>query len=412
MKIDNSRAKQLRLDFPILNSNKNGKPIIYLDNGATTQKPQQVINAISAFYETQNANIHRGLYKLSQEATEAYEQAHAFTEKFINANPHEVIFTSGTTDSINMLAFTLPEITNGKNIVLTEMEHHANLVPWQQLAKRNSMKLKFIPIKDDFTLDYAAAEQLITEDTAIVSIVHTSNVLGTQNDAKRICALAKDNNAISIIDAAQSIPHSKIDVKRIDCDFLAFSGHKMCGPTGTGGLYGKHDLLEELPPYKTGGDMIRSVSKENAEWNDLPMKFEAGTPNIAGAIGLSEAITYLENIGMENIEAWEKQLLKYALEKTQEVGAITTFNPGVEKSAGILSFNIAGIHSHDLASLLDDDNICIRAGHHCAMPLMTKLGIPGTARASFYVYNTTEDIDALITGIKHTKQVFAKGIPK
>ncbi len=382
-------------DFPIFK-----QKIIYLDSGASTQKPKHVIDAISNFYSNSYANIHRGVYELSQKATELYDNARSIVAKFINAEFEEIVFTRGATEALNLLSFSLE--VNKTEIVLTEMEHHANLVPWQQFAKRNNFKLKFIKMKDDFTLDYDDAKKKITNKTAIVSFTATSNVFGTNNDIKKLVNLAKKVEAYSIIDAAQLVPHSKVNVKKIDCDFLVFSGHKMLGPTGIGVLYGKKELLEKLQPFNTGGDMIGEVKYEDSTWNEIPTKFEAGTPNIAGAIGLGEAIDYLENIGMENVEKWEKELTQYAMDKLKKIEDVIIYSPGVEKSAGIISFNINGLHPHDVASLLSDDNICIRGGHHCAMPLMEKLNITGTCRVSFYVYNTHDDVDKFIKSLEKT----------
>tara|TARA_Y100000310_G_scaffold10682_1_gene11363 strand:- start:1788 stop:3005 length:1218 start_codon:yes stop_codon:yes gene_type:complete len=401
MKLDNNSAKKIKKDFPIL------KNLVYLDNSATTQKPQVVIDRITKYYEKENANIHRGIYKLSQKATEAYEDAHKTVAKFINADSSEIIFTKGTTESLNLLAYALQnKIEKGDEILVTEMEHHSNLVPWQQLAKRTGAVLKFIPVKKDFTLDYKKAESLITEKTKILSMVHISNATGTINDVEKLCRLAKKYNIITIIDGAQSAPHMKIDVKKIDCDFFAFSGHKLLGPTGIGVLFGKKDLLERLEPFNFGGDMIRSVTPEDATWNDLPWKFEAGTPNIVGGIALATAIDYLEKIGMNNIEAWEQELRAYALEKMKDLD-LDLFIP--KEGAGIISFNLEKVHAHDVASILDDDTVCIRGGHHCVMPLMTKLGIAGTSRASFYFYNTKEDIDTFVTALKKAQDLFKGG---
>ncbi|MDO8642606.1 MAG: cysteine desulfurase [Candidatus Woesearchaeota archaeon] len=408
--ITDQQTQELRKDFPLLRTKMNDKKLVYLDNAATTQKPKQVIQAIKEFYEKDNANIHRGIYTLSEQATQRYEDAKKTVAGFINARPDEIICTRSTTESLNLLAFTLPELFTGKDerteIVLTEMEHHANLVPWQQVAKRKGWTLKFIRMKEDFTLDYEDAKKKISEKTAIVSVGHVSNALGTINDVETICRIAHEKGALFIVDAAQSAPHMPIDAKKIGCDFLAFSGHKMCGPTGIGVLFGRKELLEKMPPFNTGGDMIRKVTYENAEWNDVPMKFEAGTPNIAGAIGLAAAIEYLKKIGMENIEAHEKELLKYTLEKIKKVENITIYNAGIENSSGILSFNFKNIHAHDVAAVLSDEGICIRGGHHCAMPLMNKLGIAGTARASFYLYNTTKDIDRFINALKKIQKLF------
>jgi cysteine desulfurase/selenocysteine lyase len=396
--------KMNKEDFPIF---QNHKDLVYLDNASTTQKPKQVINAIKEFYETSNANIHRGIYKLSQKATEKYENSRKIVAKFINASQKEIIFTKSTTEGINFLAYTINSIIPKEKdeIVLTEMEHHSNLVPWQQLAKRKNMKLKFIKVKDDFTLDMEDAKRKITNKTAILSVVHVSNSLGTINPVKALIKISKEKGAITIIDAAQSVPHMKVDVKNIDCDFLVFSGHKILGPLGIGVLYGKKHLLEKLQPFNFGGGMIKKVSLENAEWDSIPEKFEAGTQNIAGAVGLAEAIKYIEEIGIENIEKKEKELMKYALEKIKDIKDIKIYN-SEKNSAGILSFNLKNIHPHDIASLLDDYEIAIRAGHHCTMPLMEKLGISGTARASFYFYNTFEDIDKLVEGLNKINEKF------
>jgi|TARA_Y100000310_G_scaffold70252_1_gene65836 cysteine desulfurase/selenocysteine lyase len=402
--INNQIAKKLKNDFPIFSNNHD---LIFLDNASTTQKPKQVINAIKEFYETSNANIHRGVYKLSQKATEKYENSKKIVAKFINASSEEIIFTKGTTEGINSLAYTLHSILpKEKNeIVLTEMEHHSNLIPWQQLAERKKMKLKFIKMKDDFTLDIEDAKRKITDKTAVLSIVHISNSLGTINPIKELIKIAKKKNVLTIIDAAQSIPHMKVDVKNLDCDFLVFSGHKMLGPLGIGVLYGKKDLLEKLEPFNFGGSMIKYVSFEDAKWNVSPEKFEAGTQNIVGAVGLAEAIRYIEKIGIENIEKWEHELMKYILKEIKKIKGIEIYN-SEKNTAGILSFNLKNIHPHDIASLLDDHEIAIRAGHHCTMPLMKKLGISGTARISFYFYNTHEDIDKLIKALNKINKKF------
>lgn len=405
MKLNNKTAKKLKKDFPIF---KNNKGLIYLDNAATSQKPKQVIEAIKNFYEKTNANIHRGVYTLSEKSTQQYNKSRKIISDFINANENEIIFTRSTTEALNLLSYTLPSIIskNKNEIVLTEMEHHSNLVPWQQLARRNKMKLRFIKIKSNFTLDLNDAKKKITNKTAILSITSVSNSLGTINPVKQLINLGKQKGAITIIDAAQAVPHTKVDVKDINCDFLAFSSHKMLGPLGIGVLYGKKSLLERLQPFNFGGDMIKRVSYKDAEWNDLPMKFEAGTQNISGAIGLAEAIKYIKKIGIKNVESWEKKLLKYALEEIKKIPGINVYNPGFNKSSGILSFNLNKIHTHDVATLLDGDRIAIRGGHHCNMPLMKKLGISGTCRVSFYFYNTFEDIDKFIESLKKVKEKF------
>ena len=405
MRITNRRAKRLKKDFPIFGNNKR---LVYLDSTATSQKPEQVIDFVRDFYRKGYANIHRGVYRLSEKATELYFKSKKIIADFINAEPEEIIYTGNTTESLNLLAYTISSlIKKGKNeIVLTEMEHHSNLIPWQQLAKRNKMKLKFIKIKADYTLDLKDAKKKITDKTAIVSLTHVSNSLGTINNVGEIVALGKKRGAITIIDAAQSVPHMRVDVKAIGCDFLAFSGHKILGPTGIGVLYGRKELLEKLSPFNFGGEMIKRVTRKNASWADVPMKFEAGTPNISGAIGLGMAIKYIQKIGIENIEEWEKTLLEYALSKLQDVEGIKIYNAGLSKSSGIISFNLKKIHPHDVAQLLDEKGIAIRAGHHCNMPLMKKLGISGTCRASFYVYNTLEDVDALVSALKKIREKF------
>ncbi len=406
MKINNKIAKKLKKDFPIF---KNNKGLIYLDNAATSQRPKSVIKALTDFYEKDNANIERGFYTLAEKAMTDYDNARKTITGFIGASPEEILFTKNTTESINLLSYTILSIIPRKKdeIVLTEMEHHSNLVPWQQLAKRNKMKLKIIRIKEDFTLDIEDAKRKITDKTAIISITHVSNVLGTINPINEIVELGKNSGAITIIDAAQSVSSIKIDVKKLDCDFLAFSSHKMLGPTGIGVLYGKKELLEKLPPFNFGGGMIKKVEWGSAEWQEIPEKFEAGTQNISGAIGLGEAIRYLEKIGLENIANWERQLTNYALRKLKEIPEIKIYNPGPNKSAGIISFSLGKIHPHDVSSLLNEKGIAVRAGHCCAMPLMKKLGIPqGVSRISFSIFNTFEEIDKLVEALKKIKERF------
>jgi len=402
--IDNDSAKELKKDFPLLRKN-----VIYLDNAATSQKPREVIDALNTYYEETNANIHRGVYPLSAQSTQLYDDARKEIAKLINASFEEVIFTGGTTESLNLLSFTLfPLFKERKEIVLTEMEHHANIVPWQQMAKRHGLVLKFIKMKDDFTLDYDDAKEKITENTALVSFAHISNALGTVHNIAALVALAKDKGALTVVDAAQSVPQIPVDVKAIGCDFLAFSGHKMLGPTGIGVLYGRKELLEEMEPFNTGGDMIKTVSLQESTWNKLPEKFEAGTPHIAGAIGLMAASKYLRKIGLDKIHVHEQELLKYGLEQLGKVPGIKIYNAGVGKSAGIISFTLEGVHPHDIASLVAGQGVCLRAGHHCCMPLMERLGITGTSRISFGLYNTTEDIDILIHSLSTVLEVFAK----
>ena len=392
---ENKLQGTVRNDFPILQN------IIYLDNSSTTQKPKQVIDAIKKYYEEDNANVHRGVYKLSLKATLAYEHAHEVVAKFIGAQFEEVIFTKGTTESLNLLAYSLGKILQpGDEIVLTEMEHHANLVPWQQLAKEKNLILKFIPITADFQLDMSKARELITPKTKMVSATHISNVLGTINPVKELAALAHQAGAMMIVDAAQSVPHMPIDIKELNCDFLTFSGHKMCGPTGIGLLYGKKELLETMDPFLYGGDMIKEVTFGKSAWNDLPWKFEAGTPHIAGAVGLAAAIEYLQSIGMENIQRHEQELVDYTLQKIKKIPRVQLLGPTTAENRGaVFSFTINGIHPHDVSELLDKANICVRGGHHCAMPLHQVLEVNGSVRASLYFYNTKEDVDTFIDSI-------------
>ena len=402
--MDERKIRKIRADFPIF---KNNKGLVYLDNAATSQRPEQVIQAVKDFYEKDNANIHRGVYDLAERATQKYEDARKVVAKFINADEKEVIFTKNATEALNLLSYSLSEIIeNGRNeIVLTEMEHHSNLIPWQQLAKRNKMKLKIIKMNSDYTLDMKDAEQKITEKTAIVSFVHASNVLGTINPAKEIVRLAKSKKAISIIDAAQSVPHMGVDVKDLGCDFLAFSSHKMLGPTGIGVLYGKKELLEKLPPFLFGGGMIKKVEYGSAEWADIPHKFEAGTQNIGETIGMAEAVRYLEKIGMKNIEMWEKYLLALALDEMRYMEEIEIYHPE-KNSIGIISFNVKGVPPHDVASIMDSQNIAIRAGHNCTMPLMNELGVHGVSRVSFYFYNTVDDVKKFLKTLKKIIKMF------
>ncbi len=398
----------LKKDFPIFNRKINEKIITYLDSASTTQKPMQVIEAMNKFYNEYNANIHRGVYKISAEATEAYEEAHKKVASLINANQEEIIFTKGTTESINLLAYSLCKtLKPGDEIVLSQLEHHSNLVPWQQLAKQFNLKLNFIKIDSECRLDLKNAESIITEKTKIVSVCHISNAVGTINPVKDIAKLAHKHNAIFIVDAAQSVPHIPVDVKDLNCDFLAFSSHKMLGPTGIGVLYGKKQLLENLSPFLYGGDMISEVKFEDSTWNDLPWKFEAGTPNISGGIALGAAADYLKTAGLENIQRHVKEVSDYAAERLSTISGVIIYGPKDPKErSGIISFNIEGIHAHDVASLLDRENVCVRGGHHCAMPLMNLLGVPGTVRVSFYLYNTFDDVEVLYNAVENAKKVF------
>ncbi|HLC36908.1 MAG TPA: cysteine desulfurase [archaeon] len=399
--------EKIRQDFPILKRKINGKKLVYLDNAATSQKPLQVINAITDFYSNNNANIHRGTYTLSQEASSMYENARKNTASFIEAEENEIVFTRNATESLNLAAYTLTrELKEGDEILISKMEHHANLVPWQQLSKERKLKLKFIDVKKDFTLDYEQIPELISNKTKIVSLTHCSNVLGTINELREVEKLVHDNNSYFIIDASQSVPHFPVSVKKLNPDFMAFSGHKMLGPAGIGVLYGKQELLEEMNPFLFGGDMVEKVTLMDSSWNKVPEKFEAGTPNIAGAIGLSAAIDYLNKTGMEKVFRHEKELLSYALEKLSELNEMKIFGPEKEKRAAVVPFTFAGIHSHDIAQVLDSEGIAIRAGNHCAQPLMAELGLEGIARASFYIYNSKEEIDLLAKGLMKAEKIF------
>lgn len=403
MIINNRISRKIKQDFPVF---RNNRGLIYLDNAATSQKPVQVIKAVTDFYEKNNSNIGRGLYTLSERAMEDYDNARKTVAEFINASQDEIVFTKNTTESLNLLSYTLSSIIPGERdeIVLTVMEHHSNLIPWQQLAKRKKMKLKIIRIKEDFTLDMEDARHKITDRAAILSFTYVSNVTGAINNVKELVNLGKEKGAITIIDAAQATSSMKIDVRDLGCDFLAFSGHKIFGPTGIGVLYGRKELLEKMPPFTFGGGMIKRVELGSAEWADIPEKFESGTQDIAGAVGLAEAIRYLKKIGLENISDWERQLTNYALEKLKEVPQIKIYSPSADKNAGIISFSLGRIHPHDVSALLNEKGIAIRAGHCCAMPLMKKLGLPqGVSRISFSVFNTFEEIDKLVNALKEIK---------
>jgi len=383
----------IKKDFPIF---KNNEKLIFLDSASTSQRPNPVIYAIEDFYKNYNANIHRGLYKLSVEASELYEEARKKIANFIRSEYEEIIFTHGATESLNIIANCLSENLNeGDSILLSEMEHHANLVPWQVIAKKKRLNLRFIPVDNEGNL---IIDEKLFDNVNIVSVAHVSNALGTLNDIIRIEKLAHKNNALFVLDAAQSIGHLEVDVKKINCDFLAFSGHKMFGPTGIGVLYGKKELLENLEPFLYGGDMIKDVSLNDSEWNDLPWKFEAGTPNISGAIGLGKAVDYLNKTGIDNIKKHEEELTNYLIERLFELRDIKIYNP--KERTGIVSFNVNKIHPHDIAELLGKEGICVRAGHHCCMPLMKKLGINGTVRISLSVYNDEKEIDKLIETLK------------
>ncbi|QRV16818.1 cysteine desulfurase [Haloterrigena salifodinae] len=401
----------IRDEFPILEREFDGQQVVYLDNAATTQTPDPVVDAMSDYYRESNANIHRGIHHLSQEASIMYEEAHDRVAEFINADGREeVIFTKNTTEGENLIAYAwgLNELGPGDEIVLTEMEHHASLVTWQQIGKRTGADVKYIRIDEDQRLDMDHARELITDDTAIVSAVHVSNTLGTVNPVSELTDLAHEHGALSFIDGAQAVPNRPVDVETIDADFYAFSGHKMAGPTGIGVLYGKQHLLEEMEPYLYGGGMIRKVTYEDSTWGDLPWKFEPGTPQIAEAVGLEAAINWLEDIGMERIQAHEEEIARYAYEQLESEDDVEIYGPepGPDRG-GLVSFNIEGVHAHDLASIMNDHTIAVRAGDHCTQPLHDKLGVPASTRASFYVYNTREEVDKLVAALDDARQLFS-----
>ncbi len=408
--VDTSDTLTIRRDFGFENSNKT--PLIYFDNAATSLKPATVIDAVSDYYKNSCANVHRALYKTADKATKLYEETRLKVKNFINASStREIVFTSGTTESINLVAYSLGEsyFQEGDEIILTEMEHHSNLVPWQLLSQRKKLKLKFIPFLDDSHLNYKAIHQLLTEKTRLISVAHISNVLGTINDIEHIVSIAHSRNIPVLIDAAQSIAHTTIDVQVLKPDFLVFSGHKLYGPTGTGVLYAKERLLEKMVPYQAGGDMISAVWSEKSTWNELPYKFEAGTPNIAGFIGLGAAIDYLQKHDFKQLISHEMALTGYAREKIEAIPDIMIYSPIVDASS-IISFNIRDVHPHDAAQYLDSRGVAVRAGHHCAQPVMRKLKVPATLRASFAFYNTIEEVDLFVDALYQVKDFFNHGI--
>ena len=400
----------VRSDFPILSREVHpGVPLIYLDSTATSQKPEMVIQAMDQYYRQMNANIHRGIHVLAEEATAGYEAAREKVSKFIHApSARQVIFTRNATESINLVAYSWGRafLSHGDVILLTEMEHHSNLVPWQILAEEKKLRLEFIPVTEDGLLDLAVYRKLLELQPKLVAFTHMSNVLGTINPAKEIIRLAHQVGALALVDGAQSVPHFAVDVSDLDMDFLAFSAHKMCGPTGIGALYGRKELLEAMPPFLGGGDMIKRVFLRSFAPNELPHKFEAGTPAIAEAIGFGAAIDYLQSVGMEKIALHEQQIVAYAMERLEEVPGVKVFGPSAEQRGGVTSFTLAGVHPHDISQILDEQGIAIRAGHHCAMPLHEKFGLPATARASFYLYNTKDEVDKLVEAIYKVKYIF------
>ncbi|MCZ6872754.1 MAG: cysteine desulfurase [bacterium] len=397
-------------DFPILSRKIHGHRLVYLDSGASSQKPLSVIEAVNHLYRTNYANIHRGVYTLSEEATAAYEHAHERVSHFIKADFEEVIFTKNTTESLNLVAYAwgLSNLQAGDEIVTTQLEHHSNIVPWQQIAQRTGATVHYIRIDAQGKLDMEHAAELIGSRTKLVSVTHVSNVLGTVNPVYELGQMAHAQGALICVDGAQSIPHMAIDVRALDCDFFAFSGHKMLGPTGIGGLYGKRAILEQMEPFLFGGDMIREVTFEGATWNDLPWKFEAGTSPIAQGVGLGAAVDYLENLGMDAIHHHQQTLVSYAMDQMQQVQDLEIYGPAAHERGGVISFNLEGIHPHDMASILDQQGIAIRGGHHCAMPLMRVLGVNGTSRASFYIYNTVDDVDMLIEAVGEARRILRR----
>lgn len=405
-----SKFENIKKDFPILNREvRQGTRLVYLDSTATSQKPQVVIDAMQQYYTMNNANIHRGIHQLAEEATTMYELARQKIAKFINArSPKEVIYTRNTTESINLVAQTWGRkfLQAGDVIILTEMEHHSNLVPWQMLAEEKNLTLEFIPVLETGKLDLVEYEKLLDRNPKLVAFAHMSNVLGTINPAKEMISKAHAVGAIVLIDGAQSVPHFAVDVRDLDADFYAFSAHKMLGPTGIGILYGKEKLLNEIPPFLGGGDMIKKVMLRSFKPNDLPHKFEAGTPAIAEAVGFGAAIDYLTSVGMDEIFAHEKEITNYAFNKLKDVESIKIFGSNIANRGGVISFELGSIHPHDVAQVLDHYGIAVRAGHHCAMPLHEKFGIPATSRASFYLYNDFEDVDLLVIGLQHVNEMF------
>ena len=408
--MDEVQVERWRADFPILESEIHGKPLIYLDNAATTQKPQAVIDAEARYYREDNANVHRGVHALSQRATDAFEAARTKVQRFINAaRSDEIVFVRGTTEAINLVAqsYARPRLREGDEIIISALEHHSNIVPWQMVCQQTGAVLRVIPVSDAGELDIDAYENLLGERTKLVALAHVSNALGTINPVRAMIAKAHTHGVPVLLDGAQAIAHLPVDVQALGCDFYVFSGHKIYAPMGIGVLYGKALLLEEMPPYQGGGDMIRTVAFEHTEYNILPYKFEAGTPNVAGAIGLGAALDYLSGIGMETIAAYEAGVLDYATRSIEDIPGMRLIGTAQDKTA-ILSFLLEGVHAHDIGTILDRQGIAIRAGHHCAMPLMKRFGVAATARASFALYNTQEEADALAAGLQRTVELFKR----
>jgi len=403
-------VEKVRSDFPVLQQEVHpGVPLVYLDSAASSQKPVQVIEAMNDYYRHYHSNVHRGIHALSEKATNAYEGAREKIARFINAPAsHEVIYVRNATEGMNLVALCWGRHTlqAGDEILLTEMEHHANLVPWQMVARETGATIRYVPFNEDGTLDLSGLSSLLTEKTRVFSFTAMSNVFGTITPVKELVEAAHQVGAIAVVDAAQSVPHMPVDVQELGCDFLVFSGHKMCGPTGIGVLYGKEALLEEMPPFMGGGDMIRRVTLEGSTWNDLPWKFEAGTPSIAEAIGLGAAVDYLSELGMENVHRHEQDITGYALEALSEIRGLRLLGPPAAQKGGVAAFAVEGVHPHDIAQLLDEDGIAIRAGHHCAMPLHQKLGLSASARASFYIHTQRGEVDLLVESLERVKKVF------
>ena len=401
-------VESVRAEFPILAQEVNGRPLVYLDNGATSQKPRRVIDAIRRYYESDNANVHRGLHALSERATNAYEGARDAVRAFVNAaDRREIVFVRGATEGLNLVAqsWARPRLAPGDEIVVTTMEHHSNIVPWQLVCRQTGARLRVAPIHDSGELDMEAFAGLVNERTKVVAVAHVSNALGTVNPVREIIAMAHDAGAVAVLDGAQAAPHGAVDVRALGCDFYVLSSHKCYGPTGMGVLYGRAERLEEAEPYQGGGDMIRTVSFEESTWNDLPYKFEAGTPNIAGGIGLGAAVEFMTGLGLDAIAAHEHEVLEYATGALEEMGGIRIIGTAPEKAA-IVSFVVEGVHPHDVGTIVDRQGVAIRAGHHCAMPLMRRYGVPATSRASLALYNTRADIDALVAGLRKVKEIF------
>jgi cysteine desulfurase/selenocysteine lyase len=403
------QVEQIRADFPILKRVVHGKRLVYLDNAATTQKPQHVIQALVDYYSNHNSNVHRSVHTLGEEATAEYEKARRKIAGFVHCSAPEVVFTRGSTESINLVRFAWGEknVSRGDTIVTTMMEHHSNIVPWQLLAAKQGARLEYVGLNADGTLKMEDLERHLADSPKLLAVTHCSNVLGVVNDVAAVCAKAKQAGVTTVVDAAQSVPHMPVDVRKLGADFLAFSGHKMLGPTGIGVLFGRKELFEEMDPFQGGGEMIREVFLDHSTWNDVPEKFEAGTVNIAGAIGLGAAVDYLSALGMEKVHGHEVSLVKYALDAFEKQPDVSIYGPRqADSRSGVLSFNVGDIHPHDLATILDDEGIAIRSGHHCAQPLMNWLDVPATSRASFYIYNSYDDIDALGAGIEKARGIF------